>query len=72
MVIGLAYNWSKYVRADNSPENAKYLGYLDTRELYPDFKPISFEEYIKEALQGNAKKVYTDGRIERMLKGENP
>lgn len=32
------YIVSKYVRADNTMENAKYLGYVDARELYPGFQ----------------------------------
>jgi len=58
----LSYHYSKFVREDNCPANAKYLGYLDTRELYPDFNPISFEQFVREVLQGEAKKVYRSGR----------
>jgi hypothetical protein len=47
------------------PEYAKYLGYLDAKELYPDFKSISFEEYVQELLSGVATGVYTD-RISRI------
>ncbi|KAK7707327.1 hypothetical protein SLS57_009348 [Botryosphaeria dothidea] len=32
-------------RGDNTPWNAKFLGYLDARELYPEFRTISFEEF---------------------------
>ncbi|KAF2262553.1 isoflavone reductase family protein [Lojkania enalia] len=52
------YNVSKYVRKDNTLENAKYLGYIDARELYPDFQPIRFETFVQELLQGEAKKLY--------------
>lgn len=52
------YYLSWGVRGDNTPEYAKYLGYLDARELYPDFKPITMEEYIKEVLDGNATAVF--------------
>jgi hypothetical protein len=52
------YDLSKYIRQDNTPEVAKYLGYLDARELYPDFKPISFAEYISELLDGKGEKPY--------------
>ncbi|KAH8423958.1 uncharacterized protein LDX57_001714 [Aspergillus melleus] len=38
------YQHSKYVRQDNSPEYADYLGYLNARDLYPDFKPITFRD----------------------------
>ena len=48
------------MREDNCPANAKYLGYLDTRELYPDFNPISFEHFVREVLQGEAKKLYAN------------
>jgi len=32
------YAITKYVRADNTPEYAKYLGYISANELFPDFK----------------------------------
>jgi hypothetical protein len=53
------YNFSKYLRGDNTRENAKYLGYLDARELYPDFKPISFEQFLQEVLDGKAVRPYS-------------
>ena len=52
------YIVSKYVRADNTLENAKYLGYVDARELYPDFKPVSFEDYLGEVLAGKAQRAF--------------
>ncbi|OGM47926.1 hypothetical protein ABOM_002734 [Aspergillus bombycis] len=52
------YIYSKYVRQDNQPHYAKYLGYLDARELYPDFKPISFREFFTEVLNGKGKRPY--------------
>lgn len=63
--IAAEYQLSWGIRGDNVPEYAKYLGYLDARELYPDFKPISFEEYITELLSGKGTGVYTD-RISRI------
>jgi hypothetical protein len=53
------YKYSKYVRGDNTPACATYLGYLDARELYPDFQPKGFREFAREVL---------DGRIERPYK----
>jgi hypothetical protein len=47
------YVQSKYIREDNTRANALYLGYLDARELYPDLKPIPFEQYFKEAIEGD-------------------
>ncbi|KAI1625073.1 isoflavone reductase family protein [Exophiala viscosa] len=52
------YNMSKYYREDNTRKVALYLGYLDARELYPDFKPITFEEYFKEILEGKGNRPY--------------
>jgi hypothetical protein len=67
-----SYSYSKFVREDNCPVNAKYLGYLDTRELYPDFKPIKFEQFVREVLQGEAKKLYANGQLESIMRGEEP
>jgi hypothetical protein len=57
-VAGLEYEVSKYVREDNTPENAKYLGYLDAKELYPDFKSISFKSYLTELFAGQGIRPY--------------
>ncbi|GCB21187.1 isoflavone reductase homolog P3 [Aspergillus awamori] len=53
------YEHSKYVREDNSPGYAAYLGYLDARELYPDFQPTSFRDFSAEVLAGKGRKVYS-------------
>lgn len=53
-----SYKNSWGIRGDNTPETARYLGYLDARELYPDIKPRSFTSYIDEVLQGKARAVY--------------
>ncbi|KAJ5273547.1 hypothetical protein N7478_008672 [Penicillium angulare] len=52
------YEYSKYVRQDNTPEYADFLGYLNARELYPDLKPREFREYFTEVMAGKARKVY--------------
>lgn len=52
------YSWG--LRGDNQPEYAKYLGYLLGKDLYPDFKPISFEDYLKDVVAGKAAGIYTD------------
>ena len=41
------YVYSMFVRGDNTVEHAKSLGALDARELYPDLKPASLEEFAK-------------------------
>ncbi|CAJ2500719.1 Uu.00g035720.m01.CDS01 [Anthostomella pinea] len=50
------------IRGDNTPEYAKYLGYLTSKDLYPDFNFKDYEEYIKEVLDGKAKGVYAELR----------
>ncbi|KAI0740576.1 NAD(P)-binding protein [Earliella scabrosa] len=42
------YAYSMSVLGENTLENAKKLGYLDARELYPDIPVQSFAEYAKE------------------------
>ncbi|KAJ7186664.1 isoflavone reductase family protein [Mycena filopes] len=51
------YYYSNYVREDNIPAYAAYLGYLDARELYPDFQPQRFEKFTQDILEGKGKKV---------------
>lgn len=53
------YKYSKYVRKDNSPAYAEYLGYLSARILYPDFTPLSFPDFFAEVLDGKGRKVYS-------------
>ncbi|KAM0327216.1 hypothetical protein ACHAQA_006350 [Verticillium albo-atrum] len=55
---GSQYRRSWGIRGDNTPENAKYLGYLLAKELYPDVEFTSFDDYLKELLEGKAKRVY--------------
>ncbi|KAI0706011.1 NAD-P-binding protein [Cerioporus squamosus] len=45
--------WGQYMKSihflqENTLENAKRLGYLDARELYPDIPAQSLEEFAKE------------------------
>jgi len=54
----LEYQMSIGIRGDNNPEYAKYLGYLSSKELYPDFDMVIFEEYLKKLIAGNATGVY--------------
>ena len=58
-------SWGIY--GDNTPENAKYLGYLTSKELYPDFQPTSLTSYLQEVLDGKAKPVYEDNEAIRSL-----
>ena len=42
------YQVSMLVLEENTLENAKRLGYLDVRELYPEIAPLSLEEFAKQ------------------------
>lgn len=44
------YSWG--VRGDNQPESAKYLGYLDIKELYPDVSGRTMESFFQDVLNG--------------------
>ncbi|KAJ4211705.1 hypothetical protein NW759_012307 [Fusarium solani] len=45
--------WNSWgIRGDNTPEFAKYLGYLLAKELYPDLEGRTLEAYVKDALDG--------------------
>ncbi|KAJ5272499.1 hypothetical protein N7478_007624 [Penicillium angulare] len=59
------YQYSWGIRGDNNPEYARYLGYYLTPELYPDFQPSDFREYLESVIRGTAKGVYTDRVISR-------
>ncbi|KAJ6479676.1 hypothetical protein C8R45DRAFT_1063245 [Mycena sanguinolenta] len=52
------YEYSKYVRGDNTPGYASYLGYLNAKELYPDFKPKGFQGFLQELLDGKVARPY--------------
>lgn len=54
------YSLSMHYYGDNQPEYAKYLGYLTSKELYPDYEYIPLERYIQEVLAGTAAAVYSD------------
>ncbi|CAM1510942.1 Fc.00g084550.m01.CDS01 [Cosmosporella sp. VM-42] len=56
----IQYTMTKYVREDNTPENAEYLGYVNGRELYPDFKFIKFAEFVNELIAGKVAKPYAN------------
>lgn len=59
-MAGAEYMYSIAVRGDNTPENAKYLGYLDAKELYPDFEPVKFDDFLAQVLDGSAKRAWAD------------
>ncbi|KAI6443199.1 hypothetical protein MCOR17_011463 [Pyricularia oryzae] len=48
----LEYAYSRGIRGDNNLDAAKYLGYLDAKELYPDVECTSFQDYIRQLVEG--------------------
>lgn len=50
------YSWG--IRGDNFPACAKYLGYLDVYDLYPDLVARKFADYVCDVLQGTAESIY--------------
>ena len=54
------YALSVGVRGENTPQFAKYLGYLDGKKLYPNVKFITFESYVQGVLEGKGKGVYEE------------
>ena len=42
------YLHSLFVLEENTLQNAKRLGYLDARELYPDIEPATLKDYAKD------------------------
>jgi hypothetical protein len=56
--IRAEYKYTLGIRGDDTPEHAKYLGYMDAKELYPYFKPVPFETFVEEMLQGKLRNHY--------------
>ncbi|EED24102.1 conserved hypothetical protein [Talaromyces stipitatus ATCC 10500] len=49
----LEYKYSRWIRGDNTPEHAEYLGYLNAKDLYPDFKYKTIDDCLRELMEGN-------------------
>ncbi|CEI70058.1 hypothetical protein FVEN_g10621 [Fusarium venenatum] len=50
----------EWFRQDNLPEHAKYLGYLSTKDLYPDFEAVKYVDYVGEVIEGKGKSIYAN------------
>ncbi|KAF5626013.1 isoflavone reductase P3 [Fusarium sp. NRRL 52700] len=46
------------IRGDYTPEYARYLGYVDAAELYPDMTVTTPEAYCERLLSGKATMIY--------------
>ncbi len=53
-----ALSWG--IRGENTPEYAKYLGYLDGKKLYPDVQFTPYKSYLREVVDGKAQGVYDE------------
>ncbi|CAG8060181.1 unnamed protein product [Penicillium nalgiovense] len=56
----LTYQKSYDFMGENTPEYARYLGYLVGKDLYPDLEGISFETFFKETLETGLKPMYEE------------
>jgi uncharacterized protein YbjT (DUF2867 family) len=50
------------IRGDNTPQKAKELGYLTSKELWPEMKYVKFEDFLRDVVEGRATLVYEDQR----------
>jgi hypothetical protein len=46
------------VRGDNTPDNARYLGYVDANDLYPDFQYVGYGEFVDDLMAGKIERPY--------------
>ncbi|RSL73853.1 hypothetical protein CEP54_000232 [Fusarium duplospermum] len=57
-VVKYQYFNSMGLRGDNTPEYARYLGYLEATELYPGMKVTTPKAFCQEVLSGKAVTIY--------------
>jgi uncharacterized protein YbjT (DUF2867 family) len=50
------------IRGDNTPEKAKELGYVTSKELWPEMEFVKYEDFLGDVVEGKAKAVYEDKR----------
>ncbi|KXH47781.1 hypothetical protein CNYM01_06058 [Colletotrichum nymphaeae SA-01] len=55
----LEYYYSSFIEGDNSPDGVTRLGYLLAADLYPDFQPVSFQDFLLEVLKGDIRIPYS-------------
>jgi hypothetical protein len=60
LLAAAQYAITKYVRGDNRPENARYLGYVDANELFPDFRYTRYGEFVDDLMAGTIGRPYPD------------
>jgi len=52
------------IRGDNTPEKARELGYVTSKELWPEMEFESYQEFLRDVVEGKANPVYDEGRRE--------
>jgi hypothetical protein len=58
LLAAAQYAITKYVRADNTPQNAEHLGCIDARKLLPDFEYRTFAEFLDDLMAGSVSRPY--------------
>ena len=59
-VVARQYVRSWGIRGDNTPEKAAELGYVTSKELWPEMEFVKYEDFLREAVKGEAKPVYDE------------
>ncbi|RMJ01901.1 hypothetical protein BHE90_012520 [Fusarium euwallaceae] len=58
--LGMAqYKYMLGIRGDNTLKHARYLGYLNAKELYPDVIVTPFQKYVEDVFHGRVKAAYS-------------
>jgi uncharacterized protein YbjT (DUF2867 family) len=55
-----ALSWG--VRGDNTPEVAKELGYVNSKELWPEMEFVGYEAFLTDVVEGRGEPVYEEKR----------
>lgn len=59
-VVARQYIRSWGIRGDNTPEKAKELGYVTSKELWPEMEFVNYEGFLGDVVKGVAKPVYEE------------
>jgi uncharacterized protein YbjT (DUF2867 family) len=61
-VVARQYALSWGIRGDNSPERARELGYVTSKELWPEMEVVGYEDFLRDVVEGRGEMVYEDRR----------
>ena len=59
-VVARQYVRSWGIRGDNTPEKAKELGYVTSKELWPEMEFVKYEDFLSDVVEGEVKPVYDE------------